>query len=263
MRLRDLREADRPVGTKDPTELDWDTMFDEPTSKGELSTTRKTTGVKPGSEPKATPKMKIGSKSDTARATAAMTPTDAMRDMMSRINVPGAEDQPPEQALVPHEPVTPANVPAVISREIEMTDPSMVRPTWHAVANLPGNMRNAILTLGKALFGAFTKTPTRDIVMIGNVSGQGPNGEKEVRSVAKWIVDHGSEVDTAAIDFGQTIPGYQADVKQYSTAGVRFMLVKDPFGSYIYAWPEGDSHDAAPRIGSPKDRRPHRSIGRR
>lgn len=247
---------------KDKVEVDWDTMFDEPTSKGELSTDKKTADDQPKAAPKDVPKLKVGTKADTAKATAGITPTDAMRDLISKINVP-VPDEPeePSRDVVIHEPVTTQNVPAVISKEIALADPNMVQPTWHAVANLPGNMSRAILTLGKALFASFTKTPTKDIVTIANLGGQGPNSNREIQAVANWISKNGIPVDTAKMDFGATIPGYDATVKQYSTAGVRFMLVKDQFGQYIYAWPEQDSHQKAKTLEP--SRTPHRSLSKR
>jgi hypothetical protein len=257
MKIKELTEADKPTDVKDKEELDWETMFDEPASKGELSTNRKTTATDKAASPKASPKLKVGSRADVAKKTAGMQMTPDMAHMLGGLNIPDDQLEPPEQALVPHEPVTSANVPATISREIEMSDPSMVSPTFLRVADLPGNMNRAILTMGKALFRGFTKTPTKDIVMIGNMGGMGPNSQKEVRSVAKWVVDNGEDVDTAHMDFGPTMPGYEADVKQFSTAGVRFMLVRDQFGDYIYAWPEADSVSGTQKLSS-KDAGPKR-----
>jgi hypothetical protein len=245
MKIKELTEADKPVDVEDKEELDWGTMFDEPASKGELSTNRKSSTVDKAKDPKAAPKLKVGSRADVARKTAGMQMTPDMARMLGGLNIPDDQLEPPEQAVVPHEKVTSSNVPATISREIETSDPSMVTPTFLRVADLPGNMSRAILTLGKALFRSFTKTPTKDIVMIGSMGGMGPHSQKEVRSVAKWVVDNGREIDTAHMDFGPTMPGYEADVKQFSTAGVRFMLVRDAYGDYIYAWPEGDSADSA------------------
>lgn len=273
MSKKPLDEADRPVDYATPTDIDWDTMFDEPVSKGALSTDHVNTSAAKTSGQVEVPKLKIGDKAATHAATAHMTPTDSMRDMMSKINIPdemmdaGVDDEPPHQQLVPST-IQPDQVPAVISREIAMSDPHAVNPTWHAVANLPGNMSRAILTLGKALFKSFTRTPTEAIVMIGNVGGQGPNSTREVRSVAKWVTEKGTPVDAATIDFGVTIPGYSAEVKHYTVGSVRFMLVKDPYGDYIYAWPNGDSLDAVqqiepPAATPPAGRRPARQLSRR
>lgn len=260
--VSEVDEAD--TKTKDTTGMDWDTMFDEPTSKGDLAPASSSSSNVPG--PQSTADLKRGSRADTARATGNITPTDDMRDMMSRINVPmddaGVDE--PTQDVVPYENITPDHVPATISRAIAMSDPHAINPTWHAVANLPGNMSRAILTLGKALFRAFTKTPTEEIVMIGNVGGQGPNSTREVNGVADWVRRNGQEVDDANIDFGQTIPGYSAQVKHYVANGIRFKIVKDQFGDYIYAWPEHDSLNRVEQIGNDEPaQRPSRALPRR
>jgi hypothetical protein len=44
------------------------------------------------------------------------------------------------------------------------------------------------------------------------------------------------------------MPGYKADTHMFSAAGIRWMLVKDFAGQYIYCWPESDSHDAVDAI---------------
>lgn len=261
MAKRKITEADLPTDVKDTTDIDWDNIFAEP-SGGQLSTTDSSSSMQ-SSKPVEVPKFKVGSAADTARATANMTPTDSMRDMMSRINVPNDLGVDEPETLPAVQRITPDHVPAIISREIAMTDPHAVNPTWHAVANLPGNMSRAILTLGKALFRAFTRTPTEDIVMIGNVGGQGPNTTREVRSVANWVVKHGQPVDTASIDFDTSIPGYRAEVKHYVVGGIRFKLVKDDFGEYIYSWPEADSVGAKPKLAPPSRNRPSRSLSRR
>lgn len=261
----EVDEADN-TKVKDATGLDWDNMFDEPTSKGELAKPAAASNKPAASGPQTTSDLKRGTRADTTRATANIAPNAAAMDMLSRINVPvddaGVDE--PENAVVPHEPITPDHVPATISRAIAMTDPHAINPTWHAVAHLPGNMSRAILTLGKALFRAFTKTPTEEIVMIGNVGGQGPNSTREVNAVANWVREHGHEVDDANIDFDQTIPGYSAQVKHYVANSIRFKIVRDQFGDYIYAWPEHDSLNRVEQIGNDEPaRRPSRALPRR
>lgn len=250
-------EADE-TKVKDPTAIDWDNIFDEPTSKGELAKPSSASNKPAVSGPQTTSDLKIGSKADTARAMSNIRPDAAAMDMMSRINVPVDDDgiDEPENAVVPHNPITPDHVPATISRAIAMTDPHAINPTWHAVSHLPGNMSRAILTLGKALFRAFTKTPTEDIVMIGNVGGQGPNSTREVNSVANWVRQNGHEVDDAQIDFENSIPGYSAEVKHYVANGIRFKIVRDQFGDYIYAWPETDSLNKSAEIEAPPPSNP-------
>lgn len=259
--VNSMEEADDPTKTKDPTDIDWDTVFDEPASKGDLA---KVSSTKQDQQsPLTTADLKKGSKADTMRATSNITPTAAMSDLIGRMNVPvddvGVDE--PENALV-HATITPDHVPAVISRAIAMSDPHAINPTWHAVANLPGNMSRAILTLGKALFRAFTRTPTEDIVMIGNVGGQGPNSTREVNGVVAWLKNNGREVDAANIDFEQTIPGYSAQVKHYTAGGVRFKVVRDQFGDYIYAWPEKDSIGSVEQVSGPSAASPRRLSNR-
>jgi hypothetical protein len=136
------------------------------------------------------------------------------------------------------------NLPKVVSQAL--VDAGYVSPKWHQVANLPGNMATAIRTLGRRLFAAFTDTPTDQIWVVANLAGQGPNTPREVNSVASWIVKAGDRVDTADIDFETTIPGYKAEVMVYDAAGVRWMLVKDEFGTYIYSWPAHESKNYSP-----------------
>ena len=205
--------------------------------------------------------------------TDAMSPADSMRNMMSKINIRPGDNMDPDEIdtdemypdmepeisqsnSIPVAPITPADVPAVIHREIAMTDPHAVNPAWHAVSNLPGNMSQAVLALGNVLFGPFTNTPAGDIVTIANLSGQGPNTAREVRSVGAWVQEHGQLVDSSSIQVDSAAPGYHAEVKQYTVNGIRFKLVNDQFGDYIYAWPDTDSTDTGRQIGPtvPTDR---------
>jgi hypothetical protein len=99
--------------------------------------------------------------------------------------------------------------------------------------------------------------------MIGNLGGQGPNSRQEVNAVAGWVRDTGQRVTDGNIDFDTTIPGYQADIQQWSASGIRWLLVRDEFGDYIYSWPEQDSVTVAnnDRLSGPERAEPRR-IGR-
>lgn len=185
------------------------------------------------------------SQSDTLRAAGNVHPTDRMRDMLSRMrdiehNPDDAEypvpDDTENQVRVD---VNTANLPSIAGERLRAA--GVTDPDFHQVANLPGNMSRAIRTLGKSLFRQFTRTPTEDIYMLGNLGGQGPNSTAEVNAVANWIRETGEDLSTGNIDFDTTIPGYNADIRQYSAAGIRWLMVRDEFGSYIYSWPESDS----------------------
>jgi hypothetical protein len=129
----------------------------------------------------------------------------------------------------------------------------MQNPEFHQVANLPGNMSDQIRQLGKSLFGSLTMTPTKRIYVVANLGGQGPNTNQEVQAVAGFLKKEGKDLGPGNVDFEQVMPGYKADTHMFSAAGIRWMLVKDFAGQYIYCWPESDSHDAVDAIGNDTD----------
>jgi hypothetical protein len=212
-------------------------------------------------EPQA-PELKKASQSDTLRKTSGLAnPRMAdllgrMRDIEADPDDAGYPTQEPE--TLPSTRVNTDNLPSVASRALAAD--GVQDPEWHKVANLPGNMSRAIRTLGKHLFGAMTTTPTDQIHMIGNLGGRGPNTTQEINAVANWVRQHGEDLGDGNIDFDTTIPGYNADIKQYSAAGIRWLLVRDEFGNYIYSWPEQDSveHTNTPALGHDRPRLPNR-----
>lgn len=190
------------------------------------------------------PEFKRASQGDTLRKSANIRPNDQMRDMLGRMrDIEADPDDPgyPDQTMDITQRVNTENLPTVVNNAL--TSGGFLNPEWHTVANLPGNMAQGIRTVGRRLFKAFTRTPTNNIIMIGNVMGMGPNERREINSVASWLSNNGQQISTGDIDFDNFIPGYSADIKLYKAAGARFMLVKDQFGQYIYTWPESDSID--------------------
>lgn len=199
------------------------------------------------------PQFKRSSQSDTLRRAGGVTPTDQMRDMLSRMrDVEADPDDPgyPQPTRDIRVRVTPENLPSVVNDAL--TQSGVLNPDWHVVANLPGNMAQGIRTVGRRLFKSFTRTPTDDIVMIANLQNSGmPNSPREINAVASWLRNSGQEVSTGDIDFDNFIPGYRADIKLYDAAGARFLLVRDFAGQYIYSWPKSDSVEMSntPRLG--------------
>jgi hypothetical protein len=191
-----------------------------------------------------TPKINRASASATRQRVGQITPTDDMRDMLSRMrdieadpDDPGYPDEEPTREVT--QPVTPENLPAVIDGD--MISAGYQNPEWHTVSRLPGNMAQGIRTMGRQLFRSFTRTPTDDIVVVANVMGMGPNTSQEINAVVGYLRDSGQKITTGDIDFDKIIPGYTADIVQYSAGGARFLVVRDQFGQYIYTWPESDS----------------------
>jgi hypothetical protein len=203
------------------------------------------------------PRQRRASQSDTHRATRNITPNDQMRDMLGRMRNIEADDDheypaPDEAENLPDVHVNQQNLPAIAGQQLQAA--GIEDPTFHKVANLPGNMSRAIRTLGKSLFRSLTRTPTENIWMLGNLNNQGPNTRSEVNAVANWISENGHDVGNGNIDFDASIPGYDADIHQFSAGGIRWLMVRDQFGDYIYSWPESDSIDVAPAVGHNADR---------
>lgn len=87
------------------------------------------------------------------------------------------------------EPKTPGTELAIVSKEIRAA--GQVEPEWHEVKNLPGYMSSGIRKIGRAVFAPFTNTPIKNIQVLANVSGQGPNETKELNAVAGYLLKNG------------------------------------------------------------------------
>jgi hypothetical protein len=259
--------SSKPV--KDKEDNDFDASMFKPQKSQPVAKVDKSDDTPAAGKSKAdTPEIKKASAADTAKAMKGVSATDNMRDMMSRINVPddmvanepeldsddvaGDEERP--------EPVNPDGVPALISREIAAAMPDTVDPQFHQVKNLPGYMSRAIRAMGRETFKNYTDTPVEDISVLANLGGQGPNSEREINAVASWLKENGTKLDASELGFGDMIPGYSAQTMLYSTAGMRFLVVKDFAGGYIYVWPEGSSSNAlgsdrgsAKSLSAPRD----------
>jgi hypothetical protein len=269
---RRVKEDEKKQKTKvKDADTDWSGLDDlfKPKGPSDLTAPEKPKDREPDddqAEPDRDPRQRAR-QSDTQRAAAGITPTDRMRDLMSRMrdidadpDDPGYPDpEPPEE--LPHVRVNTENLPAIAGERLQAA--GVQNPDFHQVANLPGNMNRAIRTLGRALFRSFTRTPTEDVWMVGNLNGQGPNSRQEVNAVAGWVRDTGERITDGDIDFDTTIPGYTADIQQWRAAGIRWLLVRDEFGDYVYSWPERDSITAggADRLAAPERDQPRR-LGR-
>ena len=265
MLMNEIIEADEPKKKKaeqpqpssatykepESDEIDWGTLLDEPEAKP-MAKVEPPKGKEDFKAAPEAPNLTKASAASTARAVGNITPTDAMRDMMSRINVPAdaIANEPEMPGDVDHEEVTPeppppASVPALINKAIAATDPNAINPEWHQIKNLPGYMQRPIRAMGRATMGAFTDTPIEEISLVANLGGQGPNSDREVSAVAQWLKTNAQKVDAADMDFGNTIPGYEAQTLVYKVPGMKFLVVRDFAGGYIYAWPDASNDQLA------------------
>lgn len=193
-------------------------------------------------EPDAIPTMPTSSAADTRRKTQNINPSELMRDYMSRINPEAGADEPelepqdPENELVIR---SADDVPSVISSAMQAT--GVQTPEWHTVDNLPGYQQRNVRGMGRQVFGMFTSTPLEQIRTIANVEGQGPNTDAEMRAVASWLQNNAEDLGEVELSHGRAIPGYRPDVKEYRANGIRFHVVRDPMGQYIYAYPDADA----------------------
>jgi hypothetical protein len=215
-----------------PRQADLPATFDEPDS-GEVS-----------DKPSMT--LPSASRDATQNRLRGMTPSDTMRDYMSRVNPdvgaaePDLPDTPQNELTIR----TASDVPAVISSAMQAAGTQT--PEWHNVNNLPGFGDRNVRGMGRQVFSMFTSTPLELIQTVANVEGQGPNTDAEIRAVAGWLRDNAEDMGTVDVSHGMAIPGYKPDVKEYRANGIRFHLVRDPMGQYIYAYPDADA-----RLGGP------------
>jgi hypothetical protein len=230
---------------------DLDTPVDQPLANREPE--------QPRQEPE-TPELRKSSQANTRAKTAGLS-TPRMGDLLSRMRDIDADPEDDWAGFDEPEPniavrVDTENLPAVAGQKLQAA--GVQNPEFHKVSNLPGNMQRAIRSLGKQLFRSMTRTPTEDIWMIANLGGQGPNSSAEVNAVANWVRKTGEDLGPGDIDFDTSIPGYNANIHQYTAGGIRWLLVQDEFGNYIYSWPENQSvtpHNA-PELGQDQPEAP-------
>lgn len=250
--LEEPPERPRKTTTKTKPDIKFDIPFqqdqDQPLAHTDpLDDLKKKAGLG-GNKPEVN--LRKASQADTLNKTAGLGTPD-MSDMLGRMrnieldkDLEPYDEQPPE--TLPSVEVNTANLPAVAGQALQAA--GVQNPEFHQVSNLPGNMADMIRQLGKSLFGSLTMTPTKRIHVVANLGGKGPNSTQEVNAVAGFLKQHGDDRGPGDIDFEQVMPGYKAQTHMYTAAGIRWMLVKDFAGQYIYCWPEEDSHDASPGL---------------
>lgn len=189
--------------------------------------------------------LPTASASSTASKLRGLTGTEQMRDLMGRMDrgVGATEpDRPPVTDVVVR---TASDVPAVVNSAMQAS--GMQSPEWHLISNLPGMNDRAIRAVGRGVFNLMTTTPVEEIKTIANLGGQGPNTDAEMRAVAGWLRDNAEDLGPSQVDHSRVMPGYNPEAHDYRANGVKFHVVKDQSGVYIYAWPDSTSK----RLGGP------------
>lgn len=129
----------------------------------------------------------------------------------------------------------------------EVGDKSLVNPNFLTISELPGYMVNGIRALGRSVFNICTSTKLENIEIIANVQGQGPHTNREINAVVNWVHTNAPEDEqmsaNASINFGSIIPGYQPDVRGYTSKEHTYLMVEDPYGRYVFRWPVEDTKE--------------------
>lgn len=213
------------------------------------------------------PELRRASAASTKAKTANLHASDTMRDYLNRIDFPQGDEIDDAEAArragydTGDQPETPTqelvrahDVPAVIGQAMRTT--GYQDPEWHTINHLPGYMQTAIRGMGRQFFSMFTNTDLEEIITIANIQGQGPNTDAELNAVMGWLRDNAEDLGEVEVSHGRAIPGYAPRVKEYSTEGIRFHVVQDPMGKYIYAYPEQDAvkRSNTKRLGNSRPR---------
>ena len=236
----------------DPFWNDMDNLFN-PKPDQPLANIPDEQGNEPvGNEPTAS--LPVASRQSTQDRLSNMNPSDGMRRSMDLINRAAITPDTEEPVIPQNELVvrTARDVPAVVSTAMRAA--GVQSPEWHHVRNLPGMSDAHIRGMGKDIFGMFTSTPVGQIQTIANVDGQGPNTDAELRAVAGWLRDNADDLGRVEVSHGIVVPGYEVDVKEYKANGIRFHVVRDDHGQYIYAYPDNTARIQGPAARDPGTR---------
>lgn len=205
------------------------------------------------------PNMPKASADSTRAKTRNIASGDQMRDFMGRVQYDQGDEISDAEAarragsdtdnrLPTH--TTRQNLPAVLGSNLVAA--GMQHPEWHTINNLPGYLSKQIRGMGRQFFRMFTNTPLESIMTIANVNGRGPNTTAEINAVGAWLQRNGEDMGDIEVDMGPAIVDYRPEVKEYRAAGIRFHVVRDPMGQYIYAYPEQDAVQHGGRLGAPE-----------
>lgn len=117
-------------------------------------------------------------------------------------------------------------------------DRLQVQNSWFTISQLPGYLAGPIRSLGKSIFSCYTRTPLEKILVMAKVQGVALNTTDDFIAVQKWAQTKGALVSEGTVDLHSW--GISPAVRLVNVNELQLLFVKDPFGEYIYAWPQHD-----------------------
>lgn len=140
----------------------------------------------------------------------------------------------------------PQNLPALpgVFTNALICEQGTFRPKWHLVCHLPTYLQEALRSLGRQTIAAFTKTNLEQIRLTGTKIAP----DHEVREIVRWVANNGHHVEQpekevmtfAGLLDPRTQTPYEAQTRLYECGGIDFLVVRDPYGHYVYSWPTKD-----------------------
>jgi len=154
-------------------------------------------------------------------------------------------------------PVRPGVMPAIRTQQVPM--PAGARqPEWVAVKHTPLFNEAVVQAMGAMVFADYTTAPVGEIVCLSTLT----HDETTVKAVAAWAMKEGAGRDESTIRadadiaqqvgrrFGMNIDGrvqqhvdeglrgYEARIVTVAARGMRYLIMKDFAGTYVYGWPD-------------------------
>lgn len=117
-----------------------------------------------------------------------------------------------------------------------------VQNSWLTISQLPRYLAEPIRALGKSLFSCYTRTPLDKILLMARVQGFVLNTAEDFKALQRWARSEGTLVSEGTVDF--PLWRIAPVVRLVNVNGLQLMFVKDPFGEYVYAWPQEDGRSS-------------------
>ena len=155
----------------------------------------------------------------------------------------------PRAAAGHAETLSPAGVPMAVARAMAggLNPDADVAEQWMQIRQFPTYQIEQIRALGRRIFEAFTDTALEDIQMTV-APRQIAHGY--VDEVTDFVRENGRRLDDGAVPGLDAIPAHMRPdtLEVWEAAGVGFLVMADPVGRYVYAWPATPTPEARQEI---------------